>query len=98
MAKNEEDPLKQVQKKAEQMRKARQRGAYSPLQGFSAFGVVGWSVAVPTVVGAIVGKWLNTVTPRSFSWVLALMLAGLIVGIIVAWEWVARNQDKNDES
>ena len=94
---NEEDAIKQVQRKAEQMQKTRQRPAYSPFQGFSAFGVIGWSVSVPTVLGAVVGKWLNNVAPQSFSWVLALMLAGLVIGIIVAWEWVAKKQDKNDE-
>ena len=55
---NEEDAIKQVQRKAEQMQKTRQRAAYSPLQGFSAFGVIGWSVSVPTVLGAVVGKIL----------------------------------------
>lgn len=93
----EQDAVKQVQKKAEQMRKTRQRKAYSPLQGFSAFGVIGWSVAVPTVLGAIAGKWLNNAAPQSFSWVLALMLAGLVIGIIVAWDWIGKNQDENDE-
>lgn len=94
---DEEDAIKQVQKKAEQMQKTRRRTGYSPLQGFSAFGVIGWSVSVPTVLGVIAGRWLNDAAPQSFSWVLALMLAGLVIGIIVAWEWVAKNQDKNDE-
>jgi len=92
-----EDAVKRVQKKAELMEKSRRRGAYSPLQGFSAFGVIGWSIAVPTVLGAIAGKWLNSAAPQAFSWVLALMLGGLVIGIVVAWEWIAKNQDKNDE-
>jgi len=93
----DEDAIKQVRKKAEQMQKTRRRGAYSPLHGFSAFGVIGWSVAIPTVLGVIIGKWLNSGAPQPFSWVLALMLGGLLIGIIVAWEWIAKNQDKNDE-
>ena len=40
----------------------------------------------------IAGWWLNQHYPQPFSWVLALMLAGLVLGVIHAWNWVARTQ------
>lgn len=49
-------------------------------------------MALPTVGGALLGMWLDRVAPRAFSWPIALMLGGLVIGVLVAWEWVAREQ------
>lgn len=79
-----------IRRRAEQMQRSRRAPAYSPLQGLSAFGVIGWSVALPTVAGALLGLWLERVAPQKFSWPIALMLGGLVLGLLVAWDWVAR--------
>ena len=60
------------------------------------FGVIGWSVAIPTVGGALLGGWLDRVAPQKFSWTLALILGGLVVGVIVAWDWVARESRRTE--
>lgn len=71
--------------------------------GLGMFGMVGWSVAVPTLLGAALGIWLDKRYPESFSWVLSLLMIGLIAGCIVAWYWVAQededthqNKEEND--
>jgi len=56
-------------------------------------GLVGWSVVVPTLIGAAFGQWLDRNHPRSQSWTLALLVAGLCLGCFNAWRWVA-NEDK----
>ena len=53
-------------------------------------GLIGWSVAVPTVLGIVLGTWLDQRFPARFSWVLSLMVVGLLVGIFNAWFWVIR--------
>ncbi|HEV7930674.1 MAG TPA: AtpZ/AtpI family protein [Nitrosospira sp.] len=58
--------------------------------GLSMMGLVGWSVVVPTLLGAGLGVWLDRRYPTSHSWTLALLLAGLIVGCFNAWYWVTR--------
>ena len=40
-------------------------------------GLIGWSVAVPTVLGAALGLWLDQHYPGTHSWTLALLMAGL---------------------
>jgi ATP synthase protein I len=45
-------------------------------------------VAVPTLIGAMFGIWVDKRFPSSFSWVLMLMLLGLILGCFNAWHWV----------
>jgi len=87
-----------IRQRAESMQRSRARRAYSPLHGLSAFGAIGWSVALPTVLGALLGLWLDRIAPQDFSWTLALMLAGLVLGAIVAWEWVAMEARRTRET
>ena len=87
------DPLDPIRRDAERMQRRRRRPGESPLRGLSALGVIGWSVAIPTVGGVLLGLWLERVAPTRFSWPIALMLAGLVIGILVAWDWIAR-QDR----
>ena len=61
--------------------------------GLGMSGLIGWSVAVPTLAGIMLGIWLDRRHPSAFSWTLALLFAGLIVGCANAWYWVAQ-QDK----
>ena len=60
--------------------------------GLGMMGLVGWSVAVPTLLGALAGVWLDRHHPAPFSWTLALIVAGLVLGCLNAWRWVARER------
>ena len=44
--------------------------------GFAFFGLIGWSVVVPTLIGAAIGLWLDRHHPGERSWTLALSLPG----------------------
>lgn len=83
-----------IRRRAERMQQTRNERKYSPLSGLGVFGVIGWSVAIPTVAGAFLGMWLNRVAPQSFSWPIALILGGVVVGAMVAWNWIEKNQDQ----
>ncbi len=67
-------------------RKTRDRTVF---HGLGAAGIVGWSVAVPTVIGALAGLWLDRSFPGDFSWTLALLLGGVALGCLNAWYWVS---------
>jgi ATP synthase protein I len=60
------------------------------LAGIGMLGVIGWSVAVPTVLGAFLGLWLDNHHRGAHSWTLALLVAGLTLGCANAWLWVSR--------
>ncbi|MEH6562658.1 MAG: AtpZ/AtpI family protein [Marinobacter sp.] len=79
-----------IRRSAERMKRARDEPGVSPLRGLGAFGIIGWSIAVPTVGGAFLGLWLNKVAPQNFSWPIALILGGVVVGGIIAWGWIER--------
>jgi ATP synthase protein I len=61
--------------------------------GLGMMGLVGWSVVVPTLLGAALGLWLDENHPSAHSWTLALLVAGLILGCVNAWHWVSK-EDK----
>ena len=58
--------------------------------GLGMMGLVGWSVAVPTLLGAALGIWLDKNYPGSHSWTLMLLAIGLGLGCFNAWHWVAK--------
>ena len=87
-----------IRRSAERMKRARSRPNHSPLRGLSAFGMIGWSIAVPTVAGAFIGMWLNRVAPQDFSWPMALILGGAVVGGIIAWSWVSKEITPESDS
>jgi ATP synthase protein I len=57
---------------------------------FGMMGLVGWSVAVPTLLGAALGIWLDNNHPGRHAWTLSLLVAGLVIGCLNAWHWVAK--------
>ena len=72
--------------------------------GLGMMGLVGWSVAVPTLLGAALGIWLDKHHPGKHAWTLALLVAGLVIGCLNAWHWVSKEdkamreeQEDNDE-
>ena len=61
--------------------------------GLGMFGLVGWSVSLPTVVGIAVGVWLDSRWPSRVSWTLMLLVGGLMVGCMNAWYWINRERE-----
>lgn len=62
--------------------------------GFAMFGLVGWSVAVPTLLGVALGVWIDKHYPSRHSWTLMLLVIGLIIGCLNAWYWVKKEQQE----
>jgi len=58
--------------------------------GLGMFGLVGWSVAIPTLVGVAVGVWIDKTWPTRYSWTLMLLFVGVVLGCLNAWYWVKR--------
>jgi ATP synthase protein I len=61
--------------------------------GLGMIGLIGWSVVVPTLLGAGLGNWLDRHHAGRHPWTLALMVGGLCLGCLNAWHWVSQ-EDK----
>jgi ATP synthase protein I len=82
----------EIDRKGRRKLKARRNRGRSLWYGMGLFGLVGWSVAVPTLTGLAIGVWLDGRTATRFSWTLTLLVAGLIAGCVLAWYWVSRER------
>jgi len=81
-----------VGSKEQRKLKARRQPFRSIWFGLGTFGVIGWSVVVPTLAGIALGIWIDTNHPSRFSWTLMLLFIGLVVGCLNAWHWVLRER------
>jgi ATP synthase protein I len=92
ISKRSADLAGEVGAKATRKLKARRNGTQGVWFGLGMMGLIGWSVTVPTLLGATLGIWLDQHHPGKHAWTLALLMAGLAVGCLNAWHWVAREQ------
>ncbi|MDA8161401.1 MAG: AtpZ/AtpI family protein [Desulfobacteraceae bacterium] len=96
--------LQQVGTKAARKLKAQRGTARTVWSGLGMMGLIGWSVTIPTLLGAALGLWLDKHYPGPHSWTLTLLITGLVIGCLSAWRWVAKEdqeirkeQEDNDE-
>ena len=100
-AKNTEKPptpwssfQKRVASKATRKLKGR-REKKSIWFGLGMFGMVGWSVAIPALLGIALGIWIDTHIASRYSWTLMLLCLGMILGCLNAWYWIQK-ESKGD--
>jgi ATP synthase protein I len=92
---------RQVGAQAARKLKARDRKEKNIWFGLGMSGLIGWAVTVPTLIGAVIGLWIDDRHSSSYSWTLMLMMTGLLIGCLNAWHWVsleseAIREDKDD--
>jgi len=86
----------QVREKERRKLRARSAGRQDLWFGLGYFGLVGWAVAIPTVLGVFLGLWLDSSFESQRSWTLTMLLAGLVLGLLNAWFWVQRQRSAID--
>jgi len=98
MSRHQEEPRQEfyetVDEKARRKERARQVREHHLWTSLGVMGVVGCTVALPTLLGVLVGLWLDANWPGSFSWTLTLLVGGLFIGCVGAWQWVSQEMDK----
>ena len=88
---------REVGAKAARKLKARRNSTQGVWLGLGMMGLIGWSVVVPTLLGAALGIWLDNRHPGKHSWTLALLVAGLVIGCLNAWRWVSKEDEEMGE-
>ena len=70
--------------------KARREKNRSIWFGLGMFGLVGWSVTIPALIGIAIGYWIDHQYPSRYSWTLKLVLLGTALGCLNAWNWIQK--------
>ena len=78
--------------------KSKKAGKPNVWQGFSVFGLIGWSIAAPMVALVLIGIWLDEHYSNSFSFTLSMLMIGLAIGCVNAWYWVRKKMSEFEEN
>jgi len=84
---------KVAQREALRMKGIRHKGE-TVWFGLGMFGIVGWAVSIPTLIGVAIGLWIDRTWPSQYSWALMFLLLGVIIGCINAGYWVRKIRSK----
>ncbi len=76
-----------IGRKQARKQRARAEGDDTLARGLGASGAIGWSIAIPTLIGIAVGVWLDARRDESISWTLTLLGVGLGLGCLSAYHW-----------
>jgi ATP synthase protein I len=84
--------IRKIEKKEKRKLRAQRKKGQGIWFGLGLFGVIGWSVMIPTVIGIAVGIWADKKWPGQISWTLTFLFAGIILGCLNAWYWVEKER------
>ena len=84
----------EISTKSQRKLKAMRDGDRTILQGLGLFGMVGWSVMVPTLLGIALGIWIDRRFPSPYSWTLMFLFIGIALGCWNAWYWIEKEQQR----
>lgn len=86
---------KTVGQRARRKQKARAQTHRTAWFGLGMFGLVGWSIAIPTLSGIALGAWADRRWPGDPSWTLTFLIIGVALGCLNAWYWI-KQESKDD--
>ncbi|HKK45921.1 MAG TPA: AtpZ/AtpI family protein [Balneolaceae bacterium] len=84
----------QVREKSHRKIKARRESKKGVWFGIGMFGLVGWSVTIPTLLMLALGIWIDSTSQSKYSWTLMLLVAGIAIGCLNAWYWIKQEGEE----
>jgi len=85
----------EVERKAERKLRARREEERTAWFWLGMFGLVGWSIAIPTLIGVGLGVWIDRRWPGPVSWTLTLLIMGVAIGCLNAWYWIKQESHRD---
>lgn len=59
-------------------------------QNLSMIGALGWLIVVPTLLGVLIGRWLDGIFESGIFFSGALIFLGIVLGCYLAWQRVTK--------
>jgi len=85
----------EVERKAKRRLRARKNEERTAWFWLGMFGLVGWSIAIPTLIGVALGVWIDRRWPGPVSWTLTFLFVGVAIGCLNAWYWVKQESGRD---
>ena len=86
---------RRIHRSAERKLRARNQDRRSAWFGLGMFGLVGWSVVIPSLLGIALGIWLDKRFSGPPSWTMTFLIIGVALGCLNAWFWI-KQESKRD--
>ena len=93
LAESAERLIREVGSREARMLRRRTQGPPNIWRSVGLIGLIGWSVALPMLIGIAIGTWIDHAWPSRFSWTLMLLAGGLLAGCAGAWNRVRKEQE-----
>lgn len=75
-----------VEQRAERRARWEREGERSLWQNLSMIGALGWLVVTPTILGALIGRWLDRTYGEGVFWTGSLIFIGAAIGFYLIWQ------------
>lgn len=82
--------------KSRRRERARRRGTDNVWSWMGMFGLVGWTVAVPTLLGLALGVFVDNRVESSVSFTITFLIVGVAIGAAMAWYWIRQESQGDD--
>lgn len=80
----------EVRRHRERRARAQRESRRSIGQDLALVGVIGWTLVIPTLLGVYAGRALDRRFGSGVFWTLGLLVAGLVLGCVLAWQRLNR--------
>ena len=89
--------IEKIKRKEKRKLRAQRKKGQGIWFGLGLFGVIGWSVMLPTLIGIAIGIWADRKWPSQISWTLIFLFMGIVLGCLNAWYWVEKERKEIEE-
>lgn len=80
--------LQSVRRRRDRYQRWVRQGEPSVGRHLAQVGALGWTIVVPTLLGILLGRWIDRHFGTGIFWTGPLLLLGLGVGCWSAWQWM----------
>ncbi len=85
-----EEMHRAVRRRAERRERGEREGERSIWQNLSMIGALGWLIVVPTLLGVLLGRWLDRLFETGITLTAACIVVGVALGSYLAWQRVQK--------